>query len=733
MRTNLLLLASTVLLFSGCAKWFGDDKAVGVETLPVETSEVNTVTMNLVIHGKATGESSKIRHRGFIVSKTYKVASLSGDGGGTAYTVFDQGAGSGEFSTEITDLDVKALYYIRAYIRTEDGPGGTIYGDYVAFSTAGAPWVADLTDYEGKDVTGTTASISCQIAYNGGSAVTGQGIYFGTPSNPLAEKIPLSLGPNNTFAYTIHDLTPGTTYCVTTYATNNDANGNSQERTSTTTFTTKNLHTPVAYIPEGGFLGVAVNSIRLKAVIEDFGGDPDAEYGIMWGEDDAVSSGSMPVTGVSPTGGTFEVTVGDDTNPLKSKALYYFAVYIKLPNGSIWKSVASSTETASKSMPAVITVAPITNFIQINQNGTMVTEPEFTEASDYCDFINMKATVSNTADIGTMKECGFHWGTSPDNLESQNKAVATNYDSNSGEFSFKLNEKWSDGTTTTGDIEPLGTYYWKAFAINDQDEASRNNDPQSATTYIVDRRPGAETYFKDQYLVFTPRILFYKESISLNVTLDVGGNTDIVFLDRNLGALTGQSIPAQMNSILDYYSAGSYFKWGAQKPQVSYAMSESTGSTGLNNTPGGLFYGKLGDPAVNSGVDVNDSWRTLIRKGQAKEPCPPGYTVASWDELKKAIVKAVGKNSPNNADVIADRILSYPLCGHYKADATLMYPNQCHLWTCDRDNEDILKAANAAFFNSNNMLANTTNWARDRSLAIRCVKISSLPAAAMNQ
>ncbi len=123
--------------------------------------------------------------------------------------------GKGAFSTNLTELARTSEYY---YVAFATNIKGTSYGDEINFRTE--PVAPILKTIPAKDITTHTALVGGEITSNGGATVTERGIYWGANPNTITTGTKLVIGPDGTFASTLSNLTPGSTYYYTVYAVN---------------------------------------------------------------------------------------------------------------------------------------------------------------------------------------------------------------------------------------------------------------------------------------------------------------------------------------------------------------------------------------------------------------------------------------------------------------------------------------------------------------------------------
>ena len=132
-------------------------------------------------------------------------------------------AGTGEFTSNVTNLIADTTYYLRAFATNRNG---TAYGLQISFKTL-VSTLPVLNTNEITDITISTANCGGNITYNGGSAVTARGVCWNTVAYPIVElnnKTTDGEG-NGTFGSSITNLLPSTTYFIRAYATNNAGTG----------------------------------------------------------------------------------------------------------------------------------------------------------------------------------------------------------------------------------------------------------------------------------------------------------------------------------------------------------------------------------------------------------------------------------------------------------------------------------------------------------------------------
>ncbi len=126
------------------------------------------------------------------------------------------GTGSGSFTSNMTDLAVSTMYYVRAYATNSKG---TSYGNTKELTTTdGKPTV--ITN-EVTDITGTSAKCGGNVTSDGGFPVTERGVCWSTNENPTINDSHTNDGTGmGFFTSNIVDLNGSTNYYIKAYAIN---------------------------------------------------------------------------------------------------------------------------------------------------------------------------------------------------------------------------------------------------------------------------------------------------------------------------------------------------------------------------------------------------------------------------------------------------------------------------------------------------------------------------------
>ncbi len=152
------------------------------------------------------------------------------------------GTGTGQFTSNITELSVDTKYYVRAYATTSKG---TSYGLQREITTQdGMPTV---TTNDVTNITATSATCGGNVTDDGGFEVTARGICWSTSHNPTTSDSHTTDGTGTgEFQSSLTNLSAYTTYYVRAYATNSIGTRYGEQKT---------FKTPIV-APEGAVAGL---------------------------------------------------------------------------------------------------------------------------------------------------------------------------------------------------------------------------------------------------------------------------------------------------------------------------------------------------------------------------------------------------------------------------------------------------------------------------------------------
>lgn len=128
------------------------------------------------------------------------------------------GAEIGEFSCQLTNLELNTVYYARAYATNSIG---TNYGEQISFTTVSG--LAEVVTNEASEVTALSAVLGGNVIDDGGYAILKRGVCYGQVQLPsFADNVKEAGGINGTgeFECEVGGLTPTTDYYFRAFAIN---------------------------------------------------------------------------------------------------------------------------------------------------------------------------------------------------------------------------------------------------------------------------------------------------------------------------------------------------------------------------------------------------------------------------------------------------------------------------------------------------------------------------------
>ncbi|MDM8160673.1 SusF/SusE family outer membrane protein [Labilibaculum sp. K2S] len=129
----------------------------------------------------------------------------------------DEGEGMGEFTSALTNLRAKTVYYARAYATNSIA---TVYSAQITFTTLVGIATVETGTASAK---ATTAQVAGNVIYNGGLTISERGVCYGKTENPtIADSKVTNTGENGEFTVDISGLETSTTYHARAYAINSE-------------------------------------------------------------------------------------------------------------------------------------------------------------------------------------------------------------------------------------------------------------------------------------------------------------------------------------------------------------------------------------------------------------------------------------------------------------------------------------------------------------------------------
>lgn len=205
-----LIYFITILLISFLLITCKKKDADKIITIPIlTTSPITNITENSATCGGniSSDGGSTIIARG-VCWNQYGAPTI-------ADNVTNDGAGIGEFTSNITGISNGPYYFVRAYATNNVG---TSYGNIQSFNSIAIPTLSTSSDF--TEVTGNSAYGNGNLLNNGGGNILERGLCWSTNQNPT-----ISDNRNNDFTDQMTNLSPNTLYYVRAYATNSRGTG----------------------------------------------------------------------------------------------------------------------------------------------------------------------------------------------------------------------------------------------------------------------------------------------------------------------------------------------------------------------------------------------------------------------------------------------------------------------------------------------------------------------------
>ena len=368
---------------------YGDE--ISFTTLPglatLTTLEVTEITQSTATSGGniVSNGGTELTATGVVWSTNENPTLESNDG----YT--EDGATTGEFVSELTDLTYATTYYVRAYATNE---AGTAYGNEQIFTSLAK--LPEVTTTETTQITSNSATSGGTISSNGGAIVTARGIVWSTSQNPSLEVCEGIVSEENSheeggyigsFESQISELIHATTYYVRAFATNEIGTAYGEELSFIT----------LPILPElttSEVSNITNNAATGGGNILSNGGSEVIVRGLVW-------STNINPTLESNEGYTEEgVGIGEFVSELTSLAHatnYYVRAYATNDAGTAYGNEVSFTSLALA--PAVNTKTEVTSIT----GNTAISGGEVTDDGGSAETI--RGVVWSTTENPTLEEC----------------------------------------------------------------------------------------------------------------------------------------------------------------------------------------------------------------------------------------------------------------------------------------------------------------------------------------
>jgi uncharacterized protein (TIGR02145 family) len=328
----------------------------------------------------------------------------------------NNGAGTGIFSSNISDLLGSTIYYVRAYAVNTTGVS---YGNQITFTTP-VPTPPSLTTTTLSSITSVSVATGGSVVNNGGAPITARGVVWDTLTNPLVTKNRSINGSlNNIFLDTIRGLAGSRVYYVRSYATNSAGTAYGNELTFTTL-------TPVVPTVTINPIDLITNvSARSGGAITSDGGAAILSKGVVWS------------TFVNPTISNSKTTDSSGLAPFISQltgllgdSVYYVRAYATNATGTGYSSQLSFR--AIPPVLATVVTKPATTITSTSatSGGTI----SFTGGTPHSEKGLVYSTTTNPTIANTKlidNTVGLNWTTNITGLTGNTKYYVRAYAINS--------------------------------------------------------------------------------------------------------------------------------------------------------------------------------------------------------------------------------------------------------------------------------------------------------------
>ena len=384
-------------------------------TLP-STPTITTTDLTNITAISATSGGNISSDGGGVVTARGIVWSTSTEPTIALNTKTNDGGGTGSFNSSMTGLSTNIKYYVRAYATNS---AGTSYGNEITFTTLNN--LPILVTNDATSITATTAVLNGNVTADAGSAVTQKGIVWAMTKDPnLTSNLGnLTVGAGlGSIAVGTIGLTPGATYYVKAYATNNNGTAYGNEVTFKTKATDPTIET------------YSISNVRGSLAVSGGtniydGGSDVLEKGIVW------STSPLPtiVLSTKTTRGTGTSSFIDTAKSLLPITTYYLRAYVTTSFNTAYGNQYSFTTTANPPELSTVAISSITSKSAIS-GGTITSDG-----------------------LGAISEKGVVWSTSTE----PTIALSTKTSNGSGSSNY---------SSSMTKLSPVTKYYVRSYATN---------------------------------------------------------------------------------------------------------------------------------------------------------------------------------------------------------------------------------------------------------------------------
>ncbi len=385
-------------------------------TLPATPTVTTTIGITNITAISATGGGNISSDGGGLVTARGLVWGTSPLPTISLSTKTNDGGGVGTFNSSMTGLTTNTKYFVRAYATNS---AGTSYGNETTFTTLNNLPILVTNDV--TSITATTAVLNGNVTADGGSSVTQKGIVWSMTSGPnLSSNLGnLTVGPGlGSIAVGPTGLTPGATYYVKAYATNNNGTAYGNEVTFKTLATNPSISTYAAT----DITGSTASSGGFN--IYD-GGSVVTAKGVVW----STSTGPTIELATKSVDGTGTSSFTSKLTSLSPVTRYYLRAYVTTAFATAYGPEISFITTPNPPTLSTVNISSITS-TSANSGGNIT--------SDGLGAITAKGVVWSTSSLPTIQ-------------------LATKTSNGTGSSNF---------TSSITGLAPVTKYYVRSYATN---------------------------------------------------------------------------------------------------------------------------------------------------------------------------------------------------------------------------------------------------------------------------
>ena len=269
----------------------------------------------------------------------------------------DNGSGKGEFSSDLTNLELNTKYYVRTYAINSNA---TVYGELLSFTTLDGLAIVNTNQ---ATATATSINVSCEVVDDSGFNVIERGVcYSSTNAEPLIEDEKVEYGRGKgSYNVSIKDLVAATTYYVRAYAINE--NGRAYGRVLTVT--TKD---GMASITLGSVKDITALTASCDVKVTDVGGSTLQSCGLCWSTTPNPTIEHNKLNGGSALNTTYSCAMTD----LTPATTYYVRGYAITDIATSYSSQISFL--TQSGLPVVNTDSVVANSVSITGYGNVTSD-----------------------------------------------------------------------------------------------------------------------------------------------------------------------------------------------------------------------------------------------------------------------------------------------------------------------------------------------------------------------